>query len=361
MIASVGGPTPDEILKTVARTAPWFLVLRRASDSELLTALNKMKRRADFASAAQELAEGLGAQGAMMPALLLQNLSTGAADPLCRKALDHYVVSKCPSIKYKQLLLVEHGGSVDKARRHFRDQKCSPDPLVAALAAERKFLCDWVEMQCTPVRKRGGALVDQGPPYEATCWLRFIFKSLSLRIKKSAARDEAATLLVNSWYMDHLSLAHTMAQQHVVQSAAAAFTSGAQTVKAITNSEPSFVNQSGSSMPPSTSAVSGTGKSKVKKDSNVVKPSIPDSLMRFLKPGLNPVQANQAMREAFLVDETGLFKIFRVYCKNCLAAGRGLVQHGLSDCRKANNVCALECLKCKDGSMHWIEDCKSTK
>ena len=40
LLAAVGGPSPDDILKTIARTAPWFLVLRQASDEEKLNALH---------------------------------------------------------------------------------------------------------------------------------------------------------------------------------------------------------------------------------------------------------------------------------------------------------------------------------
>ena len=68
-------------------------------------------------------------------------------------------------------------------------------------------------------------------------------------------------------------------------------------------------------------------------------------------------QANAAIRAAFDLDKKASYLVFSLYCKNCYAAGRGWVQHKLSACRKANNPCALECLKCSNGSIHWIEDC----
>ena len=46
------------------------------------------------------------------------------------------------------------GGSMDRARRHFQELMASPDPLVAALAAERDFLCTFIERQSVPVHKK---------------------------------------------------------------------------------------------------------------------------------------------------------------------------------------------------------------
>ena len=62
LLAAVGGPSPTDILKTVAQTAPWFLVLRRASPEQQMSALNKLKRRTDFSATANELAEGLASK-----------------------------------------------------------------------------------------------------------------------------------------------------------------------------------------------------------------------------------------------------------------------------------------------------------
>ena len=44
LMSSVAGPSPQEILQTVAATAPWFLVLRQASDDDKMAALIKVKR-----------------------------------------------------------------------------------------------------------------------------------------------------------------------------------------------------------------------------------------------------------------------------------------------------------------------------
>ena len=199
LLASVGGPSPNEILKSIANARPWYMTIRRASPEQLLTALSKLKRRTTFASTANELAEGLASKE-VVPALLLQSLSSHSADPLCHRALESYVTSKCPSIKYKHLLLPEHNGSLDKARRHFTDQTHNPDALVAALAHERLFLIEWVEKQSTPPQKRNArhALGVPDAPYEATEWVYCTFKSLSIKIKCTASRNEAANLLIKN-------------------------------------------------------------------------------------------------------------------------------------------------------------------
>ena len=136
LLQAVGGPAPVEILKTIAASNAWYLAIRRASPDEMLTALNKLKRRTDFSATASDLAAGLASKE-VLPALLLQSMAKEKADPLCQRALESYVTSKCPSIKYKYLLLPELGGSLDKARRHFSEQAGNPDGLVAAMAQER--------------------------------------------------------------------------------------------------------------------------------------------------------------------------------------------------------------------------------
>ena len=83
LFAAVRGPSPTDILKTVAQTAPWFLVLRRASPEQQLSGLNKLKRRTDFSATAHELAEGLASKE-VLPALLLQSMSANQGDPLCQ-------------------------------------------------------------------------------------------------------------------------------------------------------------------------------------------------------------------------------------------------------------------------------------
>ena len=364
LINTVGGMEPREILKTVAHTAPWFLTLRRAEPDKLLSALNKLKRRTDFNATSTELANGLAARDAL-PALLLHSFSSGSSDPLCQRALETYVTSKCPSIKFKTLLLAEYGGSMDKARRHFTDQSVNPDPLVAALAMERLFLCNWVEKQCTPVPKRGAkyALGVPDAPYEAAEWLRCIFRSLSLRIKSAAARDTAANILVKTWYMDHLAIAHNMMSARVVQSAAAALHAPLHLGPVGSGDQP-VAKRAKTDKPPA----KGKGLGKVGKPSpasfewnvpqgNMDHKKLPAALKAYLKPNLSVAQANAALKEAGVQHKIELYHVFKPFCRNCWAGGRGWVPHSLASCRQSGTACSLDCPKCGPGNYHWAESC----
>ena len=42
LLAAVGGPSPADVLKTIAKSAPWYLTIRQASDEEKLNALTKL-------------------------------------------------------------------------------------------------------------------------------------------------------------------------------------------------------------------------------------------------------------------------------------------------------------------------------
>ena len=108
----------------------------------------------DFTSSARELADSM-ANDNPMAAIIMTTMSQPGASALATKAMDAFVTAKRPTMKYKALLLAECGGSLDKARRHFCDLKSSPEPLVAAMAEERDFLCSSVERQCAPPTKKG--------------------------------------------------------------------------------------------------------------------------------------------------------------------------------------------------------------
>ena len=219
MIKSVGGPSPADILRCVSDNAPWYITLARASAEDRLAAHFKVKRRLDFTSSAKELSDSLALQDPMA-AIVLSTVSAAHNNPLCAKAVDAFVNAKCPAIKYKQLLLPEHGGSFDRAKRHFSDLKASSDPVVAALAAERDFVCSYIEHQYTAPPKKAAKNMIPEIPYHALVQLRFMFKSLSIRLKKATARNEAELVLARSWYSDHMIIAQSFVQQHFVEQAA---------------------------------------------------------------------------------------------------------------------------------------------
>ena len=153
LVLAVGGPSPTDLLRTIADESKWFLVLSRATADEKLSALGKLKRQMDHTSAEHELAQGVASHDPIAAFLLQQKGESITAS----KAMEVYVHSKVPTIKFKDLLLPPRG-SMDRARRHFAECVNSTDPLVAALASERDFLCDFVEKQYVPVPKKGQSI-----------------------------------------------------------------------------------------------------------------------------------------------------------------------------------------------------------
>ena len=371
LLKAVGGSTPTDILRSVAATAPWFLVLKQASSDELLTALMKVKRRMDFTSTAQELADSLAANDAMA-AVLVHTAAISSAESLTRKAMDAFVSSKCPSIKYKDLLLPSRGGSLDKAKRHFSELARAKDPIVAALASERDFLCDYIEKQVTPAPKRHqrNSVSALDPPEHVLVWLRYLFKSLSQRIKKAAARDEGATLLVKAWYSDHLTLSQSMMHAHYANQRSNMSSSSGLVRAPQVASAPRPVNPRERAPPPTESASKRQRQNNTPKGKGMGKalpryqplPAAEDDgwtpqlRKLFVKPA-NADQANQILFEAVMIDRQGVWKIFRKHCRNCWAAGRGWIEHKLGECRKAGNVCIIDCFKCGPNKRHWLEDC----
>ena len=116
LVRAVGGPSPTDLLRMVASTAPWFLTVSRATPEAKLSALGKLKRQMDHTTTEQELASGVASHDPIA-AFLLQQKGDSATTT---KAMEVYVNAKVPTIKFKDLLLPPRGG-MDRARRHFAE------------------------------------------------------------------------------------------------------------------------------------------------------------------------------------------------------------------------------------------------
>ena len=80
LLSIVGGPSPEQLLYTVAKAHTWFLTLAQASNDDKLAALIKLKRRLDFTTSERELAEGLSKHDAVAAFLVTQTNIAGASE-----------------------------------------------------------------------------------------------------------------------------------------------------------------------------------------------------------------------------------------------------------------------------------------
>ena len=189
-------------------------------------------------------------------------------------------------------------------------------------------------------------------PKPALYWLRYIFKSLSQRIKKVSARNEAKLVLARSWYADHMVIAHSWVHQHIVESAAAAWTAAP---KLPAPAGPVDSNKR-IKRDQAHSASSATGPAAevpfITKDNVTVQ--IPVLIARWIRPNMTQQQAEKMTRDYEKDGQyNGAFKtFFSRICKNCFLAGRGNYAHKLNECQKLGNPCSLVCPKCLTGK-HW--------
>ena len=93
MIRSVGGTSPEDILRCVAAHAPWYMTLARASPAEKLAAHYRVKQQVDFTSSARELADSM-AHDNPMAAIIVSTMSQPGASMLATKAMDAFVTAK---------------------------------------------------------------------------------------------------------------------------------------------------------------------------------------------------------------------------------------------------------------------------
>ena len=193
LTTAVAGPSPQQVLRTLATHTPWFLDLQRATPQQKLEGLIQIKRRID--SSGGDLAEHIAANDPIA-ALAYQSYNSNPTDPRAKTTMNAIVMKHAPHFKYKDLLL-PLSGSLARARQHFGDLMAMDNTVVKALAAERDYLCVFFERQLVPPRKRGGrntAMLE--PPLHMSVALRFVFKQLSIRIKKESARDETQLMLM---------------------------------------------------------------------------------------------------------------------------------------------------------------------
>ena len=136
----------------------------------------RLKRRMDFTTTESELSESLSLHDPIA-AFVVDRLGGHDKNSVGAKTLEAFVTQKVPSIKYKQLLLPEHGGSMARARQHLQEQIKSSDKLGSALASERDLLCSFIERQMTapPKKAKKFELADLETPTHALVWLRFMF------------------------------------------------------------------------------------------------------------------------------------------------------------------------------------------
>ena len=354
------------LLRSVATSHPWYLKIARASPDDHLAAHYKLKRRQDFTSTERELAHAL-ANHDPTGALVLSNLGSGTS-PLHTKVIEAFVTSKCPAIKYKHLLLPQYGGSMDRARRHFQELMSSPDPLVAALASERDFLCAFVEKQQVPLHKKSGKglMPSIETPYHALVSLRFAFKALSVRIKRAAALNEDDLILFRAWYSDVFAMAHSHTMNRFAMSAAEAWR---QPLAAPVESTrgPKRMAPDASPAPRSDNATTKKSKSNPVdnyrsvniKSQDGVAFRVPDFAAKWFRNNITKKQARQIF-EANSPKNGGVFRsAFMKICKNCWFSGRGAWGHTLTQCQKQNYPCGITCPKCQ--GIHWEKDCPAKR
>ena len=281
----------------------------------------------DHTTSEQELAAGVASHDPIAAFLLQQKVDNATTT----KAMEVYVDAKVRTIKFKALLLPPRGG-MDRARRHFAECMASSDKLVAALAAERDFLCGYIERQFTPVPKRGQAHAHADLPLHALILLRNMMKMLSHRLKEATARNEAQLALTLAWYGDIFTLVNSLSQQDLALATASVARRAPQPALAA----PAHVAQ-GRRQP------RGQERSQAKVETSrrctlfwrrrgaphlegyVFK--VPKYAAKWFLPSASAKQAQSIFRANGSAGRNVFRRAFERICRNCWFAGKGHVGH----------------------------------
>lgn len=371
LFQTLKGPSSEKILRTVSSKFPWALTIAQASPDELLDALQTCKRKLSGCRTVSALADNL-ANSNSHAALLLQNLGengsggVGSNASLVARTLRTFVKNQCPSVKYKSLLLPPTG-SIHKATRHFQDMLKVEDSLVAALAQERIFLCEWAESTFRPTLSEKQRRKSETPelPEFALRILRCTLKSLSTKIKNAASKDDDAEMMVKAWYADHINWATTWA---LMEHSPAPPTQQMQQHQERPKKQVLAITAHGEprqpEFPPKGSGKRGKSnggdKGNLEQLAKVPRFEQPSPMITtsFDVNSIEKFGGNEAIAKTFQADYEKARVFWRDNCRNCYLAGKGFVKHNLYECQKIGNKCLLKCTKCKTG-IHWINECKA--
>ena len=381
LFQNLQGPSTEKILRTVADNFPWAMEIAKASSEELLDALHFVKRKLSGHRTVSAIAANLS-QTNSHAALLIQQMGANLANnggskqnELTDRALRTFVKNQCPVVKYKSLLHPPDG-SIYKATSHFRDMTRVEDNLVAALAKERLFLCEYMDAKYRPApseKQRKLGVFPELPDF-ALRILRCTLKSLSMKIKNAAAQNANADLMAKAWYSEHFAWATNWSVMQIVAQ--------------VPSASSSYQSQSSPSnllaITPNGENIFTKGKGKEAKGKNQ-RAHILGSTEDFHQnrpnkvPKMNPPPGGNTQPESKqdfdkLINATTSkpnhqviaesFKLFpgiavgfwRENCRNCFVAGSGLLTHTLFQCQQNNTKCVLPCTKCRNGT-HWATQC----
>ena len=199
-------------------------------------------------------------------------------------------------------------------------------------------------------------------PLKSLCWLRQLFKLMSLRLKKAAARQEADLMLGRAWYGDLMTLA-TAQMVHVGQPASSSDAPYSITAAGNTlhmpdskrrNTTPTASGGKGEGKKPNAPSPSTSAGEEVTIQGDGVTVKVPKSAASWFRPS-SPAQVTKFMDSSYNTNGKIFRNVWGRACTNCDLGGKGLVGHNIIKCRQLGNPCFFPCQKCK--KMRWTEDC----
>ena len=152
---------PASIRRDIFAARPWMVALRRASPTELRSALLREKKRPlpwNKSGPEDVLGQGGEALSDGMSLLLMAAQFSGVgaqAERVAMESVGRVRLSRAPHIKY-EYLLPNGARSMDKALEYFRRVAEETDnPPVRAVTNEREFSCETMRILFTPCAPSG--------------------------------------------------------------------------------------------------------------------------------------------------------------------------------------------------------------
>ena len=208
LLVKLAPSDPRELLRIASQDQSWVFVIAQASPEAIAEGIKTLKRKLNGHKTVASLAESLSSndpQASLVLGQLAASFTDASKEKLASNVLTAFVNSKCPTTKFKTLLLPP-SGSLHVCIRHLQDLLGIEDPLVVALAEERIWICRFFETYYRPplnaVQKKKGDVVDL--PLPALHLLRATFKSMSHKAKCATQLVESDVHLFKALYGEHM-------------------------------------------------------------------------------------------------------------------------------------------------------------
>ena len=286
------------------------------------------------------------------------------SDPELTKLKDACALKHAPKTSWKKLCIPKYGGGPDKFRGYMMDKIDDADRTVACIARKCFTFFSLLEKRYTSLlsTKKHSAHKLEGQRDEMMYLVYHGCKYMKRRARKPAARHEMESKLFEDMFGAdfQMAIAKSLADISPIPSEQRPSSSHGP----VRHHDEQKRGQEEPSQPPLKSARvdKGAGGKGMSKKQEAIK-AMEAALTKKVQAQTRAKDLQRWIDEQFEAGgetRSAIGSVMSRTCRNCLLAGRGIVNHSRADCERAGNPpfeACPECLKKGEYNYHWRSQC----